>query len=86
MVHKKLSKQEAPLKKILRESSKLHDLLMVQPCQCFLRKIGERITDPPAMYSSDILTASANLAGICASSQPVGEIKGLSVWITNSCK
>ncbi|MFA5559886.1 MAG: amidase family protein, partial [Methanofastidiosum sp.] len=34
-----------------------------------------------AMYSSDILTASANLAGTCASSQPVGYVKGLPVGL-----
>jgi aspartyl-tRNA(Asn)/glutamyl-tRNA(Gln) amidotransferase subunit A len=35
-------------------------------------KIGEKTTDPLAMYLSDIYTISANLAGICGISIPCG--------------
>lgn len=35
-------------------------------------KIGEKTEDPLAMYLNDIYTISANLAGICAISIPVG--------------
>jgi aspartyl-tRNA(Asn)/glutamyl-tRNA(Gln) amidotransferase subunit A len=35
-------------------------------------KIGEKIDDPLAMYLNDIYTISANLAGICAISIPIG--------------
>jgi aspartyl-tRNA(Asn)/glutamyl-tRNA(Gln) amidotransferase subunit A len=35
-------------------------------------KIGEKIDDPLAMYLNDIYTISANLAGICGISVPVG--------------
>jgi aspartyl-tRNA(Asn)/glutamyl-tRNA(Gln) amidotransferase subunit A len=35
-------------------------------------KIGEKIDDPLAMYLNDIYTISANLAGICGISLPVG--------------
>jgi aspartyl-tRNA(Asn)/glutamyl-tRNA(Gln) amidotransferase subunit A len=38
-------------------------------------KIGEKMTDPLAMYLSDIYTVSANLACICAISVPFGEVK-----------
>jgi aspartyl-tRNA(Asn)/glutamyl-tRNA(Gln) amidotransferase subunit A len=58
-----------------------YDLLIGPTMPTLPWKIGERISDPLAMYSSDILTVSANLAGICASSQPVGEIKGLPVGL-----
>ena len=58
-----------------------YDLLIGPTMPTLPWKIGERISDPLAMYSSDILTVSANLAGICASSQPVGEVKGLPVGL-----
>lgn len=35
-------------------------------------KIGEKIDDPLAMYLNDIYTISANLAGICGISLPIG--------------
>ena len=37
------------------------------------------ITDPYEMYMSDIFTATANLAGVPAMSQPIGRIDGLPV-------
>jgi aspartyl-tRNA(Asn)/glutamyl-tRNA(Gln) amidotransferase subunit A len=36
-------------------------------------KIGEKIDDPLKMYLNDIYTISANLAGICAISLPIGK-------------
>ena len=36
-------------------------------------KIGERTSDPLAMYLGDIFTVTANLAGICGLSVPCGE-------------
>lgn len=35
-------------------------------------KIGEKVSDPLAMYLNDIYTISANLAGLCGISVPVG--------------
>jgi aspartyl-tRNA(Asn)/glutamyl-tRNA(Gln) amidotransferase subunit A len=37
------------------------------------------ISDPYEMYMSDIFTATANLAGVPAMSQPIGEVDGLPV-------
>lgn len=45
-------------------------LLPTTPTPAF--RIGEKINDPLAMYLNDILTVSANLAGIPAISLPVG--------------
>ena len=45
-------------------------------------KIGEMISDPLQMYMSDILTISANLAGIPALSVPAGlDSSGLPVGL-----
>lgn len=38
-------------------------------------KIGEKISDPVTMYLQDIFTVSANLAGICGISIPIGKDK-----------
>jgi aspartyl-tRNA(Asn)/glutamyl-tRNA(Gln) amidotransferase subunit A len=35
-------------------------------------QVGERVTDPLAMYLSDVYTVSANLAGVAAASIPCG--------------
>jgi len=37
------------------------------------------ISDPYEMYLSDIFTATANLAGVPAMSQPIGRVEGLPV-------
>ncbi len=42
-------------------------------------RLGERVSDPVAMYGSDVLTVAANLAGIPALSLPVGVQGGLPV-------
>ncbi len=44
-------------------------------------KIGENIDDPLAMYLTDIMTVSANLAGVPAISLPSGNVEGLPVGL-----
>jgi len=39
--------------------------------------IGEELSDPIKMYNNDILTISANLAGIPAASVPAGLVDGM---------
>jgi len=41
--------------------------------------LGEKINDPIKMYMSDVLTVTANLAGIPGLSLPIGFIDGLPV-------
>lgn len=43
--------------------------------------IGEEISDPIKMYNNDILTISANLAGIPAASVPAGLVEGMPVGL-----
>lgn len=43
--------------------------------------LGAKTRDPLAMYASDVMTVSANLAGIPAISLPAGEVEGLPVGL-----
>ncbi|MCE4614183.1 MAG: Asp-tRNA(Asn)/Glu-tRNA(Gln) amidotransferase subunit GatA [Desulfurococcales archaeon] len=44
-------------------------------------KLGDKLEDPVKMYSMDVMTVTANLAGIPALVQPAGIIKGFPVGI-----
>ncbi len=44
-------------------------------------KIGEMVEDPLTMYMADVLTVSANLAGVCAGSMPCGYFNDLPIGI-----
>ena len=44
-------------------------------------KIGEKVSDPYAMYLNDVFTIPANLAGICGLSMPGGFSDGLPVGV-----
>lgn len=49
-----------------------HDVLLAPTMPFPAFKLGERVADPLAMYAADVLTVSANLAGIPAGSVPFG--------------
>ena len=57
-----------------------HDVLLgpTMPFPAF--RLGERVADPLAMYAADVLTVSANLAGIPAGSVPI-PVQGLPVGL-----
>lgn len=58
------------------------DLLLTPTTPTTAFKFGEKLTDPIAMYLSDIFTAPANLAGIPAISVPYGmDEQGLPIGI-----
>lgn len=54
---------------------KKYDVLVTPTTPAPAFKIGEKSSDPLAMYMSDICTATANLAGIPALSMPCGFVK-----------
>src|SRR3989344_4861502 len=55
------------------------DALISPVCPTLPWKLGEKINDPIKMYMSDVLTVTANLAGIPGLSLPIGFIDGLPV-------
>ena len=77
----KALKARSVIKEDFKRIFNSYDLLIGPTMPTLPWKIGERISDPLSMYSADILTVSANLAGICASSQPIGNLKQLPVGL-----
>ena len=55
------------------------DLLFTPTVPSPAFKAGEKLSDPIAMYMSDIFTVTANLAGLPAMSLPIGRVKGLPI-------
>ena len=55
------------------------DLILLPTSPTLPFRLGEKITDPLAMYLSDIFTVSANLAGLPGLSLPGGFVDGLPV-------
>ncbi|HJS42568.1 MAG TPA: Asp-tRNA(Asn)/Glu-tRNA(Gln) amidotransferase subunit GatA [Gemmatimonadales bacterium] len=55
------------------------DLLFTPTTPTPAFKAGEKLSDPVAMYLSDIFTVTANLAGLPAMSIPIGRVKGLPI-------
>jgi aspartyl-tRNA(Asn)/glutamyl-tRNA(Gln) amidotransferase subunit A len=58
-----------------------YDVLVTPTSPTTAFKIGERASDPVAMYLSDVFTIPVNLAGIPAVSVPCATIEGLPVGI-----
>ncbi len=72
--YRKASKVRELIRRDFENAFKKVDLIIspTSPTPAF--KLGERATDPLAMYLSDIYTVSANLACICAISVPYGTV------------
>lgn len=70
--------------KIISELNKVFehvDFLLGPTAPTTAFKIGANVSDPLAMYLTDIMTVAANLVGNPAISIPAGEIKGLPVGL-----
>jgi aspartyl-tRNA(Asn)/glutamyl-tRNA(Gln) amidotransferase subunit A len=57
------------------------DVVLGPTAQAPAFRLGEKATDPVAMYLNDIYTIAANLAGIPAMSLPAGFVEGLPVGV-----
>jgi len=55
-----------------RKSFEKVDLIISPATPYVAFKIGDKIEDPLAMYTGDLITIPVNLAGLCALSMPVG--------------
>lgn len=77
----KAQKVRALIKQDFEKAFSEVDFIMgpVAPTTAF--KIGEKSSDPLAMYLSDIYTIAVNLAGLPAISLPVGDVDGLPVGL-----
>jgi aspartyl-tRNA(Asn)/glutamyl-tRNA(Gln) amidotransferase subunit A len=70
--YSKAQKVRALVKKDYSEAFTKCDVILTPTSPTVAFKIGERTSDPLAMYLSDIYTVSANLAGVPAISIPCG--------------
>jgi len=68
----KAQKVRALVKRDYIEAFKTCDAILTPTSPTVAFRIGERVSDPLAMYLSDIYTVSANLAGVPAISIPCG--------------
>ncbi len=61
------------IKNAFNQAFAQYDLLLTPTAPTTAFKIGEKIDDPLTMYLQDVYTVSANLAGICGISVPIGK-------------
>jgi len=69
------------IKKDFEKAFKKVDILLTPTSPTPPFKLGERLENPLTMYMADVLTVSANLAGLPAISLPAGEIDKLPVGL-----
>ena len=79
--YKKAQKVRTLLKQDFDKTFEKYDVILSPTAPILPFKLGEKIDDPVAMYMSDILTVSINLAGVCALSIPCGTVEGLPVGL-----
>ena len=78
----KALKVKALIKKAFDEAFSKYDLIVGPVAPTTAPKLGESLSDPIAMYLSDIYTISVNLAGLPGLSMPCGtDSKGLPIGI-----
>ena len=75
--YKKAMQVRALIKKDFDEAFRKVDVIITPVSPTLPWKLGEKASDPLAMYLSDIYTVTANLAGIPGLSVPIGLIDGL---------
>jgi aspartyl-tRNA(Asn)/glutamyl-tRNA(Gln) amidotransferase subunit A len=70
--YKKALRVRGLIKRSFDEALERHDLILSPVSPTVAYKIGQRISDPLAMYLSDIYTVSVNLAGLPGIALPCG--------------
>lgn len=79
--YKKAMQVRTLVKKDYEDAFKTVDALIAPVSPTLPWKLGEKVNDPLAMYLSDALTVTANIAGIPGLSVPAGFVRDLPVGI-----
>lgn len=79
--YKKAQKVRTKIIEDFKKAFEKFDLLVTPTTPTCAFKLGEKIRDPLAMYMSDVLTVSVNIAGLPALSLPCGYINKLPVGL-----
>lgn len=79
--YKKAQRVRTLIRQDYTEAFQKVDILLTPTVPTPTFRLGENTTDPLQMYLTDILTVSANLAGICGVSIPAGFTGGLPVGV-----
>lgn len=74
---KKASQVRTMIKQDFDKIFEDHDVIVGPTAPTTAFGIGQQVSDPLTMYANDILTISANLAGIPAASVPAGLVDGM---------
>lgn len=82
----KTLKARSKLKKEFETALEKCDVIVTPTMPCLPWKIGEKMSNPVEMYMADMLTASANIAGIPAGTVKCAEINGLPVGLQAHAK
>jgi aspartyl-tRNA(Asn)/glutamyl-tRNA(Gln) amidotransferase subunit A len=78
--YKKALRVRGLIKRSFDDSFRTHDLILSPVSPTVAYEIGQRISDPLAMYMADVYTVSLNLAGLPGVALPCGfGAKGLPV-------
>ncbi len=77
--YKKAQKVRTIIINDFKKAFEKYDVLITPTAPDIAFKLGEKINDPLSMYLSDIMTVSANVAGLPAISIPSGFVNGMPI-------
>lgn len=79
--YRQARKVQTLIRRAYRDAFKEVDLIVTPTAPSIAFKIGEKMSDPLAMYLEDVFTVGANVAGIPAISVPCGTDDGMPVGL-----